>query len=135
MKDMNENIYGHHVCLECGKVIRTGRSDKKFCGKECKSKYHNRESSPWKAKKKVLSALDRNYSILESLIRTGVSSITNSDLCMLGYNHEFITSLSRVRGHSEAACFDIRYFRSETRIFNIHRVTFPKVLASSRGNG
>lgn len=135
MTDMNKNNDGRRVCLECGKTIEFGRADKKFCCEECKSKYHNREWNPWKTKKKVLSALDRNYSILDVLVRTGVSSITNSELGILGYNHGFITSSARVRGHSEEACFDIRYFRSETRIFNIHRVTFPKMLASSPGNG
>lgn len=121
-------------CLECGNEIAYGRSDKKFCSAACKSRYHNRSGSSAKIRYRILSALNRNYHILEGLLKMGVKTITNSELGQLGYNHEYVTSSTKVRGHNEVSCFDIRYFRSETKIFNIHRAAPLKILADSPDN-
>ena len=111
----------HPRCLECGDEIVYGRSDKKFCGVSCRARYHNREAGSSKSRMRILSILDRNYSILEGLLSLEITSIGNAELGALGFNHEVITSSAKIRGHTEVSCFDIRYFRSETKIFNIHR--------------
>ena len=52
-------------CLECGDKISYGRSDKKFCCEDCKNRHHNHKvRSSRSVKRRVVSALERNYDIL-----------------------------------------------------------------------
>ena len=37
----DKNIRKMPVCLECGNRIRYGRTDKKFCCEDCRTKHHN----------------------------------------------------------------------------------------------
>ena len=110
------------VCLECGDPILYGRSDRKFCSDTCKNRYHNRHSHYQRALQlKVIGALEKNYGILTGLVRSGINSISLGDLAQLGYNMEYVTSHHKAGRHEEYRCFDIKYFRTSTRIFGIER--------------
>ena len=39
-----------------------------------------------------------------------------------GFNPEYVTGIRRSRMRLELRCFDIRYQRSETRLYNIEKV-------------
>ena len=111
------------VCLECGSEIEYGRSDRKFCSDRCKNLYHNREHHYRRSVQlHVLGALEKNYEILNRLLKAGIRSISIGDLSQLGYNKEFMTSYHKVGGHDEYRCYDIKYYCSASRIFNIERV-------------
>ena len=120
-------------CLECGDDIPYGRSDRKFCSQSCRNRWHYQASGRLKGlKTKTIGAIDRNYSILESLLQAGVTTIDIPDLAQMGYNFDCITSYHKVRNHDEYRCYDIKYFMSESRIFRLERC-FPgrKVSTSS----
>ena len=119
----SENTIDRPVCLECGDEIRYGRTDKKFCCPACKNKYHNKlYHTSRSAKRRILGALDRDYSVLEKLRRLDIRSISLGDAAQMGYNKEFVTSWHKVGGHDEYRCFDIKYCCSESRLFRIERV-------------
>ena len=49
------------VCLECGDKIRYGRSDKKFCCEDCKTRHYNNLAKGSRAyRRRVISRLARN---------------------------------------------------------------------------
>ena len=110
-------------CLEWGEPIVYGRTDKKFCCESCKNRFNNRKiRNSRNMKQRIWNALEKNHSILESLIKLGIVSIRLPDLCSLGFNPEYSTSYHKVGNHKEFRCFDIVYYLSESRIFGIRRV-------------
>lgn len=114
-------VSGTGLCLECGKAFY-GRTDKKFCSKKCKNKFHNDEySENCKLRNKVFDSLSINHDILLRLIRKGVESISLEELVQLGFNTRYVTSHRKGSyGHDEYTCFNVRYYRTPTRIFKLH---------------
>ena len=111
------------VCLECGDRIRYGRTDKKFCCDECRNRHYNSKQKEGRTyKRKVLALLQKNYAILEDLLRSGVDSADFVDLLTLGFTPDAVTCYHRSRRHDEFACFDIKYRMSESRIFSISKI-------------
>ena len=117
-------------CLACGAPIRYGRSDKKFCSDTCKNRYHNQQMNQFlKIHSKVMRALDRNHKILSHCLSHGLSSIDLNEAIEWGFNPEYVTGLRRSRMRQELHCFDIRYLRSDTRLYNIEKIeTLPSDL-------
>lgn len=115
-------------CLECGKEMYGGRSDKKFCSLGCKNKYHNQHvSDNTRYREKVVTHLNVNYRILSALIRQGVSSIGLNELETLGFRVSLITGCSRYRNHSVMHCYDICYCQSDSRIFKLCKTGIDSV--------
>ena len=111
------------VCLECGDRIRYGRSDKKFCCDECKTRHYNRQAKGSRAfRRKVLRQLDRNYEILEALVRSGVTAADMTDLMSMGFLPALATSFKRTRTRMEYACFDIKYIMTPSRLSSITKI-------------
>ena len=111
-------------CLECGNEFH-GRSDKRFCSIGCKNAYNNRRAKSLREyRNSIMKSISRNYEILEMLLREKISTISLDEIGRLGFELECVTG-HRAGKHNEYACYDIRYFRSETKIFNIHRVEVP----------
>ncbi|NLZ51544.1 MAG: hypothetical protein GX899_07585 [Rikenellaceae bacterium] len=109
-------------CLMCGKPL-SGRIGKKFCNQQCKNAWHNLKTKDFRMyHNRIITALNRNYSLLEKALREGVMSI---DLMLLenqGFRPAYMTSYTTVRyGNDICRCFDISYCRSGTRIFKIKR--------------
>ena len=110
-------------CLECGETIHYGRTDKKFCNDRCKNRWHNRENGNYlKIHSKTVRILDKNYKILQHCLETGRTSAEIGDLIQWGFNPEYVTGIRRGRLRMENRCFDIKYYRSETKIFNLEKV-------------
>ncbi|MDO5442109.1 MAG: hypothetical protein Q4G10_00395 [Bacteroidia bacterium] len=123
MHGYDRKPYDMPVCLECGGEIEYGRSDRKFCCDRCKNLYHNREHHNRRSVQlHVLGALEKNYEILNRLLKADIKSVSIGDLSQLGYNKEFMTSYHKVGGHDEYRCYDIKYYCTSSRIFNIERV-------------
>lgn len=108
-------------CLKCGKPI-VGRPDKKFCGMKCKNDYHNNVAAYYRAiRNETMEVLMSNYSILDSLLRSGRSSEYLANLKKMGFEPEYMTGCSKTRGHREERCFDIIYRRGDIKLFSIRR--------------
>lgn len=110
-------------CLECGHTIQYGRSDKKFCSESCKNRYHNRKGYDFlKVHSKTIRILDNNYKILDHCLDRGLTSIGLSQAVQWGFNPEYVTGFCKNKIKLESRCYDIRYNRSETRIYRIARI-------------
>lgn len=110
-------------CLECGDRIEYGRQDKKFCCDTCKNRWNNRKARRSRtARMKVLSALDRNYRILDRLLKTDCTSISVAELRQMGFNFDYVTSYHKVRRHDEFACFDILFVVMSVNVISISRI-------------
>lgn len=112
------------TCLECGSVVY-GRKDKHFCSPSCKNRYHNRLQRQQKdIRLYTITALSRNYEILEALLKEKITSMSLADLAKTGFNPDYVTGHRKgLYRHEEFSCFDIRYYRSSTKIFNVRRIT------------
>ena len=122
---MEYKKYERHipVCLECGDRIRYGRTDKKFCCEECKTKnYNERVKRSRMFKRRVMNALMRNHEILEKLMRADVDSIDLLSLTSMGFSPSLMTSFRKCGKHDECSCFDIRYIMTGTRIYSISKI-------------
>lgn len=111
------------LCLECGNQIRYGRTDKKFCCDDCKTRHHNNLAKAGRIyKSKVNAVLGRNYEILEEVIRSGADVADLGDLMALGFAPGMVTSYRRRGKHDEFDCYDIRYIMTRTRLFSIRKI-------------
>lgn len=128
MKYRHEPDAGKWVCLACGKELY-GRTDKKFCNKKCKNKYHNDEySENCKLRNRVFDVLSINHDILLRLVRNGIESMPLEELEKLGFNARYVTGHRKgLYGHDEYACFNVRYYRTPTRIFKLHLAKEPYI--------
>lgn len=126
-----EEDNGGKRCLECGDVLPYGRKDMKFCSSSCKNKWHY-QSRSWvdALKLRTRSILDKNYSILEALLESGVTSIDIPDLAQMGYNFDCVTSYHKVRNRDEYRCYDIKYCMSASRVFKLERCPPPPSTSS-----
>ena len=112
-----------HRCLECGEEIGYGRDDKKFCCPQCKNTYHNKMARQTRAvKAKVQNVLDKNYSILERLLKHGITALSLAELKDYGFNISYFTSYSKNRRHDEFSCFDIRFIVMASSVISIWRI-------------
>ena len=121
--DYSDTTHGRTLCLECGDEIIYGRKGTKFCSEECRNAFHNRKHHYSRTVRlRILGILERNYAVLEKLLRLDIRSISLGDLAQMGYNKEFVTSYHKVGGHDEYRIFDIKYCCSSSRVFHIERV-------------
>lgn len=110
-------------CLECGEEISYGRSDKKFCSEDCRSRHHYHQVQSSKTiRRKVMAILNRNYEVLDSLVHAGVEAVWISDVMTMGFNPGFSTFCRHHRKHDEYMCFDIHYRMTPNRISCITKI-------------
>ena len=125
-------------CLECGDIIGYGRKDKKFCCEECKNKHHNNLAKMSKnTKRKILAVLDKNYSILDLLLRNEVKALWLSDAVAMGFTPGYNTSHRKTGRRELYYCFDISYVMTPNRLSSISKIqnlslTLPAVHADEQ---
>ncbi len=111
------------LCLECGNVIRYGRTDKKFCCEDCKTRHHNHMAKTSRSyKHKILTVINKNYEILDELLRAGADSADLMELMALGFVPGVVTSYRKDGKHDTYTCFDIKYIMTRTRVYSIMKI-------------
>lgn len=120
---MNDKAHDPRRCPECGGEI-TGRTDKRFCCEACRNRFNNRKGySRRRFRDRIESALEKNYSILLSLLEEGISNKQIPELEALGFCPEYVTGFRQIRGKSvERYCFDVCYLQSDNRLYKIRRL-------------
>ena len=84
----------HRCCVICdAKLI--GRSDKVFCGIQCKNKYHSEVRKSNKTfESETIKVITKNYLILAGVISKGSSaSVKKIVLQRLGFNFDHVTQI------------------------------------------
>ena len=72
----------------------------------------------------IISVLSQNYEILEELLKENRQSAGLAELSELGFDPDYVTGHRKGRyRHDEYSCFDISYYRSPSKIFNVRRKT------------
>ncbi len=118
-------MYKEHEkhCLECGATINYGRKDRHFCSDTCKNHYHNKSGKDHRnLRVKVKHALEKNYDILDNLVRLNIHSVDRADLRSLGYRDEYVTAYRKVGRRAELRCYDIKFSMTDNRISAIEKV-------------
>ena len=112
------------VCLECGDQIRYGRTDKKFCCDTCRAKYNNANAIAGRAyKRRVMGMLEKNYDILDTMLRSDITSVELVELVNMGFVPGVVTSYHKVGRHDEYSCFDIKYIMTPSRVYGIKKIS------------
>ncbi|MCF0176900.1 MAG: hypothetical protein HUJ94_08675 [Bacteroidales bacterium] len=110
------------ACLECGGELYRSRKGQKFCCESCKNRFHNRRvSSSRNFRLKTIHALEKNYMVLDSVLRDGEESIDLMLARTLGYDEKLMTSCIRMRGFMLCSCFDITFIQGPTKLRSITR--------------
>lgn len=111
-------------CLECGEPIY-GRSDKKFCGVACKNRWHRGSDTRLRnIMSPTLAALTSNYGILENLFLLDIHSCPLTRLEEMGFRQEYVTQkVEKNKKHLEYRCFDFIYCLSQSKLFNLRRIS------------
>lgn len=109
-------------CLECGRYVGYGRPDRKFCCRECKNRWHNRNRvNSWRAEQaRILRILENNHRILERMLRMGFQSVDRVTLLQMGFHPEYVTSFQKLGRICQCGCYDILYESTPSRIFRLH---------------
>jgi hypothetical protein len=111
------------VCLECGDQIRYGRTDKKFCCEDCKVKHYNdRMKASRSFRNKVIAIINRNYEVLDALLKGGVDSADLVDLMAMGFVPGAVTSYKRSGKHDVFTCYDIKYIMTSTKVCSVMKI-------------
>ena len=80
-------------CLQCHEPI-TGRSDKRFCGDQCRNIYNNQQRREHKRNVyKVNKRLLHNYSILKKLNPSDKTKVSRKKLEDAAFSFTYITSI------------------------------------------
>ena len=110
-------------CLECGDKIKYGRTDKKFCSDDCRNRHYNSKLRMGRTyRRRTLAMLDKNYELLEEILKSGQDSADFTYLTTMGFNPDAVTFCHHSRRHDIYACFDITYKMSERRIYSISKI-------------
>ena len=110
-------------CLECGDEIVYGRKDKKFCSDECRHKHHNDQHRSCRHYKRMVGTiLEKNYDILDELVKSGIKAIWVADAIALGYNPAYVTSYRKHGKRSMCHCYDICYVATDNRMTSISKI-------------
>ena len=111
------------LCLECGDAIEYGRVSRKFCCDECRNRYHYKLGRNYRSSRmRVSRALERNHDVLDRLLEMSVVSISLEELSKLGFDPLYTTACQKAGPHMEYRCYDIKYYKSDRRIFCLERI-------------
>jgi len=113
-------------CLECGEPLLYGRKDKKFCNDDCRNSWHNRNAHKVRATHgRVATALNRNYEILDALVRKKVECSDLDELKAFGFRDNYFTGFRPGRYCREYQCFEICYKVRGQKVYDLHRLLPP----------
>lgn len=112
-----------HTCLQCGKGIRSGRSDKKFCDALCKDEYHNsRKITTHKEIQRIDLALKKNRKILKQLFQPKVDKLVEREVLLkAGFEFSFHTHylVTKIKHNEFVFCYDYGYREVKNGLFQI----------------
>lgn len=105
----------NQICLNCNSKM-SGRSDKKFCGPDCKNEFNNLKTKNCLAKKRIKQVnqiLIKNRSLLEVFFKqksSKIKAICREKLAEKGFCFRFFTHIQRDQaGKTYFFCYEYGY--------------------------
>jgi hypothetical protein len=100
-------------CLQCGKQLKSGRIDKKFCNEGCRNQYHNAQKKAENDETtKINMVLRHNRKILKEILADKPSEIVNHEVLLKkGFEFEYLTHYvtSHFQNNKYTFCYNYGY--------------------------
>ncbi len=115
-------------CLNC-EVEFVGRSDKKFCGDQCRNTYNNKiKREHEKLMMDINKILRKNRKILKTLNPMGKTTVRREYLDKMGFNFRYHTHTFTTKNKNEYKfCYEYGYFLiDEDKVLIINRQPYMK---------
>jgi len=111
-------------CLHCGKPIRKGRSDKKFCDADCKDAFNNTlKQAEGKEINTIIGYLKKNRRALKKLFKASKpdATFTREEMIRAGFEFGFLTHVVVTKGKANEIifCFDYGYRETSKHIYQV----------------
>jgi hypothetical protein len=110
-------------CLQCGKALKSGRIDKKFCNEGCRNSYHNAQKLAENTEiKKINQALKDNRKILKKILGGKASeTVSHEDLLKRGFEFEYHTHYvnSHFQNNKYTFCYNYGYRHLENNKYKV----------------
>lgn len=107
------------ICVQCGHSL-FGRRDKKFCNDFCRNTYNNNLN---KENVEIIritnSKLKKNHKILKNLLETEKYTITKSELLLLGFDLDLVTSFEVSEGLISRRVYDFHLLQNDDETLTI----------------
>jgi len=109
-------------CRYCEGTL-SGRPDKKFCDRYCRSSYHNDEiRKNLKHVRFINTLLKHNRNILQSFYKAGKRSVRKESLKEEGFSFDYFTHVKRADEHRQKYfCYELSYVEEDTGTYRIMR--------------
>ncbi len=110
-------------CLQCGKELKSGRIDKKFCNEGCRNQYHNEQKiAEHEEIKKINGILKNNRKILKGLLADKPFVLVSHELLLKkGFEFDYLTHsvTSQVKRNKYIFCYNYGYHEYEKNKFKV----------------
>lgn len=118
-------------CLYCGKLIRSGRADKKFCDAGCKDAFNNEQKEGERNEIRTIDIIiKKNRRILKKLYDKEKPEIkfTREELTREGFEFGFMThiAITKRKGNEILFCYDYGYREISEGEFQVYP-SFSKI--------
>ena len=106
------------LCLECGDPL-LGRSDKKFCGDQCRNAFNNRlNSDSNNLIRNINNQLRKNRRIMEELNPNGKTKVNKEKLLSLGFSFKYYTHVyTTQKGTTYYFSYDHGYLKLDDELY------------------
>lgn len=104
------------VCVNCGRAIHHGRSDRRFCNDGCRNTFNWNKRENEKVQQhenlpEILKIIKRNYELLQSYYHGTIEAdtavrIKTESFLTGGFNPKFFTSIKKIHGETWRFCFE-----------------------------
>lgn len=102
------------LCLYCGKPIKSGRADKKFCDSGCKDAYNNEQKEGERNEIRIIDLIiKKNRRVLKKLYNKEKpeTKFTREQLVREGFEFGFMThiAITKGKGNEIVFCYDFGF--------------------------
>lgn len=110
-------------CINCGQRL-FGRKDKKFCNDYCRNTFNNRLN---KENVEVIritnNRLKKNHKILKNLVEKNKNSVTRTELELLGFDINLVTSFDFNDGVVFRKVYDFVLQQKDSNILTLKQLS------------
>ena len=100
-------------CLQCGKELKSGRIDKKFCNEGCRNQYHNAQKiAEHEEIKNINGIIKNNRKILKSFLGDNPTvTVAHEALLKKGFEFDYLTHYvnSHYQSNKYTFCYNYGY--------------------------